>query len=227
MGFLVIRTLRYQTHMLPAITFIFILGVLTIIVNSLRCGLSITLIDQLKTGNVILGNKAAEKLAEWASVITLAEHSVALIAVSLPSLRVWWRAWAMEEKVRERRGAEVILEMNMGNTTVIEAGAGSKERSRDSDGFTPGVYSTPTSPTYHDHDKHEVHEHEQGKRHSGCVSCGGRAVEKVKELGKAATSPIHGHFKKPSWTGSTAAEQAPVVLRPPPELAKFDFDFQR
>lgn len=131
MGFLVIRSLRVhlQRRIIPAIAFIFFLGFLTICMNCVRMGVSFPLIRSLQNPDNVLGNGEAEKLSEWTLVISLADFTISLIAVSLPSMRIFIRKWVGDDgkHIDEPRSSPNTLPAFMTDTIMRE-----EERNRGS-----------------------------------------------------------------------------------------------
>lgn len=81
--------------------FITVLGVLTIACTCIRAAVSVEMASEVAKGPTASG-KESYQLAEWLVVVGLAEFNIALIAASLPAMRVWVRRYyaAKQDKLQ-------------------------------------------------------------------------------------------------------------------------------
>ncbi|TGZ76145.1 hypothetical protein EX30DRAFT_375773 [Ascodesmis nigricans] len=103
MGIVVVRlaTGMRRTEVI-AVVFIFALGFVTIGAACVRLGVQLTFMDTFTSGAIIANSELGDRISRWVAVASMAEMNVAIVTVTIPTLRVW---------VRRRRTMREGLEM--------------------------------------------------------------------------------------------------------------------
>lgn len=90
------QTLNLRRRQWTAVAGIYGLALVTMILHSVYFGVSLTVTKEVGTaGNNGQTDPATEKMARLMIVMSLAESNIGLVALTLPSLRVWLRAYGL------------------------------------------------------------------------------------------------------------------------------------
>lgn len=96
---------RNNRGIISGATFVTVLGLFTIACSCVRAAVSVGMSKAVQKG-VLVSGKESYDLAEWLVVVGLAEFNTALIAASLPTLRVIWRKYRDGRKRGTKRSEE-------------------------------------------------------------------------------------------------------------------------
>lgn len=116
------QTLNLKRRQWSAVGGIYLIALSTMVIHATYFGVSITLGEEAgNMGNMGSAvNPALEKMARWMICMAIAEANLGLIALSLPSLRVWLRSYGMwsassMNRSRARTGTYEMGSVHTGN----------------------------------------------------------------------------------------------------------------